>query len=383
MFMSANKHTIYLTKKHKLIYNNENPSNVLMFSENGRVLTSKWLKKTLEEKDGAFIIMDHNNAILKETEKCLKERSYYIEKIGFINNRNDIRINPFDLVQDTSEIHYMFLSFLYAMWDNTDNDIPAMSNLIDAFASCVFFMFANQTEKRNMETLKKMIYSVRATCKTPDGVVCLSDAIFAGIKDQESMPCKYYAQFKKAAGDRQEEIGEKVARVFDMLTESDIQMMMTTDDSLADSFNFKTAIFINSNNSGEEYSAKIMFILLNYFIQKIDSHEQVLYVIDNLTPNKTIINLPYWMKTANQYNSQYIVCCDDLSGFKESPRTEKFFKKVRDTAYSSVLIHKNDMDFDDINNWNDSDHINPLESYDFAAMVIIPSENINELDRLF
>ena len=373
--MLANKHTIYLTKNHKLDYAENKPSNVFMFSENGKALTAKWLKKTIETKDGLFVIMDHNNAILNETEQTLSKRNYYIESINFADMSESVKINPFDLVSNTSEIHFMFLSLLCAMWDNNDPDIPAMSNLIDAFASCIFFMFENQKEKLTLATLKKMVYSVRANCQTPDGPAKLSDAIFAGIKDQDSMPCKYYAQFKKATAEREDEVAEKVAKVFDMLTESDMQMMSETDDSLADSLNFKTAIFINTNNETEEHSAKIMFAMLNCFIQKNTPNKNVLYVVDQLTANYAIINLPHWMKESSEYNVQYIVCCDDLAGFRESIRKEKHFKTIQGAVAASVLVHQLDVDFNTIK--YDESKLN-----DITATVIISDKDVNEQDKL-
>lgn len=382
--MLANKHTIYLTKNHKLQDLDTVSKNVFMFNENGQRVQSKWVRKNVELNNGCFIVLDHNNSILSETERNLTQRNYYIEKINFSNMKDGLSINPFDLVKDTSEIHYLFLNFLYAMWDNADPDITAMSNLIDAFASCVFFMFNAHKDKLNMTTLRKMIYSVRATCQTDDGSVALSDAIFAGIKDQESMPCKYYAQFKKATADRWQEVAEKVAQVFDMFTDNDMEMMSVTDDSLATAFNFKTAIFANVNNEQEEHSAKLMIILLNYFIQRCGEHAPVLFVIDDLNAKYAFISLPHWMKESEDYKISFLIINDDLAEFKATPRTEKYFLNLKKAAKAFVLVHHNDAEIKFSNSLpSNGDDLNELLENECIATVLIPDQEVSDQDELF
>jgi molybdopterin converting factor small subunit len=382
--MSANKRTIYLTKNHQLHGTEDASTNVFLFNENGPAVQAKWVRKNIELNDGCFVILDHKQAILKEAERNLLKRNYYIEKIDFSNMVDKLSINPFDLVKDTSEIHFMFLNFLHAMWDNSDPDIAAMSNLIDAFASCIFFMFSTQKEKLNMVTLRKMVYSVRATCQTDDGVVPLSDAIFAGIKDQESMPCKYYAQFKKAAGERQEEVAEKVAQVFDMFNDNDMAMMSETDEYLKDVFNFKTAIFVNVNNENEEHSGKLMMILLNYFIQRVAEHSHVLFVLDDIDAKRSFASLPYWMKESAEYDMTFLVINDDLAEFQSTPRTEKYFRNLQKVVAASVLIHHNDAALkfaDDLP--MDGDEMNEFTDQDCIATVLVPAEELSNQDELF
>ena len=379
--MLASKHTIYLTKNHTL--NNAGCVNVFMFNENGARIRSQWVKKNIEQNDGCFIVLDHKKSILNEVERNLNKRNYYIESINFSNMEDSISVNPFDLVKDTSEIHFMFLNFLYAMWDNSDQDITAMSNLIDAFASCVFFMFEKQRDKMTMETLRKMVYSVRATCQTENGMVSLSDAIFAGIKDQDSMPCKYYAQFKKAAGDRSMEVAEKVAQVFDMLTESDLKMMAQTDESLKHSFNFKTAVFVNVSGEEEEHSAKLLIILLNYFIQRVEEHAPVMVVIDDLVASNTFISLPHWMKEAPEHNMSFIVINDDLSEFTANPRAEKYFRNIQKVVEASVLVHHNDIEIKYAETLpSNADEMNELTNNECLATVVVPSKEISDQDEL-
>ena len=382
--MVASKHTMYLTKNYTLRGEGRELKNIFMFNENGPTVQSKWVQKNLELNDGCFVILDHKNAIHSTVEKNLLKRNYYIEKVDFSNAENEIKINPFDLVSDTSEIHFMFLNFLYAMWDNSDPDLPAMSNLVDAFASCIFFMFENQREKLNMVTLKKMIASVRATCQTEDGVMPMSDAIFAGIKDQNSMPCKYYAQFKKATGERREEVAEKVAQVFDSFADTDMQMMSETDESLADSFNFKTAVFVNVDQEEHEHSARLMLTLLNYFIQHIETHSGVLFILDELNAQYGLVSLPYWMKEAHEHNMSFIVIGNDLAGFKENQRAERFFKNFQKAVAASVLVHHNEAarKFEEELPTTDDD-IGLLMDSDYVATVLIPDEEVSEQDELF
>ena len=382
--MLASKHTIYLTKNHTLTESENASSNVFMFNENGPALQAQWVRKNIELNDGCFVILDHKKAIAREAERGLLKRNYYIEEVNLSDMKNGISVNPFDLVRDTSEIHFMFINFLYAMWDNADQDITAMSNLMDAFASCIFFMFSEQKDKMNMETMRKMVYSVRATCQTENGIVPLSDAIFANIKDQDSMPCKYYAQFKRAAGERFHEVAEKVAKVFDMFTDSDMEMMSVTDESLVDSFNFKTAVFVNVEREEEEHSAKLLIVLLNYFIQRVANHAKVMFVLDGLDAKNTLVSLPHWMKESAEHDMSFVVINDDLTEFKAQPRSEKFFRNLQKTVVASVLVHHNDVAVKFANRLPTNDEeMSELMEQEYIANVLIPAEGISEQDELF
>lgn len=382
--MVASKPKIYLTKNYKLDGAEDASTNVFMFNENGPLLPAKWVRKNIELNEGCFVVLDHHKTILREAERNLQKRNYYIETVDFSDMANGTCINPFDLVKDTSEIHFMFLNFLYAMWDNADPDLQAMSNLIDAFASCVFSMFSNQKEKLNMETLRRMVYSVRANCQTEDGLMPMSDAVFAGIKDQESMPCKYYAQFKRASGERWNEVAEKVAKVFDMFTEADMQMMRETDESLADSFSFKTAVFVNVEREEEEHSAKLMMILLNYFVQRVTEHSHVLFVFDQLNAQYGMVSLPHWMKESNDYNMSFLVICEDLASFKATPRAERFFRNLQKTVSASVLVHHNDTAIKFANELPTTcDEMNEWAEQEFVATVLIPGREVSDQDIVF
>ena len=339
--MLASKHTIYLSKNHNLDGSNGS-TNVFLFNENGKKVQAKWVRKSVEQNNGNFVVLDHNNTILDEVKNGLLKRHYYIEVVDFDDIENGIKINPFDLVTNTSEIHFMFLNFLYILWDNTDPDIAVMSNLMDAFASCVYQMFSNKKEKLNMATLKKMVYSVRATCQTEDGLSKMSDEIFRKIKDENSMPVKYYNQFLRAAGNRKEEIEEKLACAFDMLTASDIAMMSETDDSLEASLNFKTAVFVNVKNEKQEASAKIMITLLNAFVQQATESKQTLFILDSLSAQRCLIGLPLWLKDSVVHNMSFVVMCNDLASFKKTEEAERFFQNLRKVTDASVLMHHND-----------------------------------------
>lgn len=382
--MDASKHTIYLTKNHNLEVKDGISTNAFMFNENGPLIRAKWVNKSIELNNGCFVILDHNNTILKEVEKGLTRRNYYIDNVSFPTMPSGIHINPFDLVKDTSDIHYLFLNILYAIWDNSDPDITAMSNLIDAFASCVFFMFANQKEKMTMETLKKMVHSVRANCQTDNGVVSLNDAIFENIRDQSSMPCKYYSQFLKATKDRKEEVCEKVATVFDMLTDIDMELMASTDESLADSLRFKTAIFINAEDEEYEHTAKLLTILLNYFIEKTEKHSHVLFVLDDIDTKHAFIGLPHWMQESNQHNMSFIIINDNIAEFKATPRAEKYFRNIQKNSTASVLVHFNDeyanMQTDPLVT---EEMLSDYLEANYLSTVIIPSKEISEQDELF
>lgn len=380
--MVANKHTIYLTKNHKLT--DGALKNVFMFNENGPAVRAKWVKKNLEINDGVFVVLDHNNSIFHEVERVLTKNRYYIEHVDFSNKETMVHINPYDFVSNTSEIHFMFLSFLYAMWDNYDEDLQAMSNLIDAFASTIFFMFKDVPSKKNMITLRKLVGSVRTNYKDENGnIAMMSDGIFDSMQDQESMPCKYYRQFIKAAGERKKEIAEKVAIFFDMFTDMDMEMMKETEESVLQSLSFRTAFFANVNNEQEEHSAKILITLLNYMIQRAELHAQTLFVIDDLDPKNNIICLPYWMKEGSEYNITYLVINDKIAEFKETARTEKYFRSLQKSVAASILVCLNDNAVKYSNELPSTmDEMDNFTAQDCVATVLIHLDDTNDQDEL-
>lgn len=368
----ASKHAIYLTTNHQLESEQPINKNVFLFNENGKALQAKWLKKSIELNDGCFVILDHGDAISAEIEPELIKKRYYLEHIDLSNMKNGVSINPFDVIRDASESHFLFLHMLYSLWDNSDPDILAMSNLLDAFASFLPVMFADQTEKINMVTLNNLIHSVRATYRDDNGnTMPMSDALFENIRDQESMPYKYYAQFKRATVDRSEEVAEKLALAFDALNENDLEMMSVTDESLKDAFHFKTAFIIHVNSENENHSANIMFMLLNYFAQRLVK-AKTMFVIDDLNPKYNMINLPYWLKESEENELCYIIMNNDLSEYKSTEKLEKYFKRICDGVGASILVHQGNMN-DDLNGENGD-----LVAKAYTATTIIPTMGINE-----
>ena len=340
--MSQNSLNIYLTKNNNFIPTDTNP-NVFVYNENGLSNNAKWIKKNIEQNDCNYVIYDHNSCIYSIAKKYLLEQDYYIENITF-QGKVSVSINPFDCIRDISDIHFMFLSFLHILWDENDEDISAMSNLLDAFANCVYSMFVEQPEKLTMATLKKMVYSVRAVCTAESNSVAMVDAIFANIKDKESMACKYYNQFLLASGDRKDEVAEKLACAFDNMTELEVEMMSKTDSSIITSFKpkFKTAFFLNASNAQEEQSSKLLLTMLNYCMQKTQEDNRVLFIIDNLQADNKLISLPQWLQNATSYGANYIIFSDDLAKFKESDVKTQYFRNIQQSIGASLLIHRND-----------------------------------------
>ena len=204
------------------------------------------------------------------------------------------------------------------------------------------------------------------------------------MKDQESMPCKYYAQFSRTAGDRKVEIAEKLAQVFDKFTDFDLETMNETDLTLMDSLNFKTAVFVNVENTEQESSARIMSILLNNLIRNSNRSKQTLFVIDNINADYCLISLPLWVKESLAYNMSYVIMCNDLASFKNQPDSERFFKNLRKTIDASVLMHHNDDLLKFENELPSSmDELTTYLSQNCMGQVIIPHLEISVQDQIF
>ena len=358
-------HHIQLSKNYKLDREDGQPTNVLIFNETNREATIEWIKRAIEQNDGSFVVLDHNNEIYNATSDKLSKRNYYIENIEAGQSNAEISINPFDLATDLEKSHAIFSEIIHTMWDNDDKDIYIMSNLVDAFVSCMKLMFDTQPEKLTMTALKKMIGSLEATCVVNGESVPLSDAIFGNIKDQQSMPCKYYAMFKKAAGDREKEIANKVLSVFDQFTMFDINAMGSTDD-VAEQLNFKTAFFINANNEREDKSCRLVFFMLSQLIKKLQNPGNVLFVVDDLKSSNRMMSLPSIIENAND-NTSFIITVNNIASFMETKEFENYFRSLNERLYASILIHKTNSDDVD----------------DCIATIVIPTEEVSDQDTVF
>ena len=335
-------HKFYLTKN--IQPEVDGMKNVLFFNDNNIHSRAKWIAKNIDAHNGSLIVLDHNCHILNNVQRNLQKKNYYIETVDMRRPHETIHINPFDIVTNIAEIHFLFLNFLYAMWDNTDDDIPAMTNLIDALASLVFYMFKDTPQKRNMYAMKKMVSSLTSICNAEDGSKQrMTDAIFANFKDQDAMPCKYYTQYKRFANDREDVVANKVVELFSMFTENELEMMSKTDAFLKDSFEFKTAVFLNVNKETEEKTSRLILILLNAYIQTFESNElPILFVFDNLNAQHVYVSLPQWMLDANQQNIGYLVVCDNMTQFTQTDNLKKYFENIKNSVCASVLAHHNE-----------------------------------------
>ena len=381
------EHVIYLTKEHELKNNKKgNKSlNTFVFNENGSTISSVWVKKNIENNDGSFIIMDHNNSIKNISTQILTERNYFIESVNFETEETSLRINPFDLISDPQELHSLFMNLLYIKWDKNDEDLEAMLNLIDAFTSAVYFIFMDIPEKKNMRVLVKMAQSIRAKIKRKDGSSYpLYQGIFKMTGDPNWVPFKYFNKFSELAMDREEEIAKKVLKFFNSFNGTELEIMSSSDESLLSSFNFKTSVFINANDEYEDPKAKTILFLLMTLLQKSNDDPSLIVVCDEFDKWLDIIDANMWIKDAKTKNIDFLLLSSDLSAFKKNQQNEEFFKTMQESLTASLLIHKNPIfvKYNDVQPSNEQE----LEEYrnaECVATVLIPSQKIQEEDEVF
>lgn len=339
--MATTKNHISLTKHKYIESTKEQSANVFVYNAHTSDFNSDWIKRLIAKNDSVFVIQDTDNIKYESLKTLLEKKNYFVTRINCSEPQESIRVNPFDLAHDTSEIHNIFNNFLYAFWDNNDPDIQAMSHMVDAFASTVYYVFINDKAKRNVSTLLKMINSMNARCVKDGKSVPIYEALFLDNPDPNWIPKKYYAQFLQAAGDQKDVVANKVKDFFNMIPESAIQMMNTTDESLSASLYFKTAIFINADSETDKAVANIVATLLMHTIESADKHTPVVFAMHDINADRLIPSLPKWIKTSVKNDVDFIVFCNNLNSFNKNEQTTQFLNEIKKNMDALLFVHNN------------------------------------------
>lgn len=379
--MPITKHYICLSKNHYIESTKDMSANTFVFNTHTKDFNADWLKRNMVKNDGVFIIQDTNNRLGLQISTVLDKKNYFIINQDWKNSSEGIRINPFDVVHDTSEIHFLFTNFLFALWDNDDPDIFIMANLIDAFASAVFYLFDKNKSKRTMSTLVKMAESVNAVCTKDGTIVPMYEALFQDNPNPNWIPQKYYSQFVAASGTRKDEIAHKVLQFFRLFTPEMIQMMNKTDESISASLFFKTAFLLNANNDEEKAFSKIMLSMLIMLSESTEGHAPIAVVIDDLDAKHLLLGLPKWMVNSTKTDMDYLLFCDNLAQFKQSEPREQYFKGLQKSMNATLMVHRNkkaEKAFKKLSEEEQAEYHNT----EYVATLVIPGQN-NEEDEVF
>lgn len=380
------KHVIYLTRDHVLEQRPKGSKslNTFVFNENGANITSSWTKKNIDNNQCSFIVLDQNNAIQNSCGQGLTQRNYFIESIDFGNIETALKINPFNLVKEPNELHFIMSNILHIRWDNNDPDINIMIHLIDAFASAVYLIFRENNAKQNMEVLVKMAQSIKCFVRVDEDKVPIYQALFENSKDPNWLPTRYYNKFIEETSERKEEVAQKVLEFFDDFSKAELNIMSITDASIVPTFNFKTAYFINFNNSSELIKAKTILFLLMTLIKQSSEDPNLLIIFSNLNSLMDIIDLPSWIKLASTKDIDFLLISNDLAEFKKSKKMESVFRTLQNNTIASVLIHKNPILAKYQNTMpTTEEEIEEYRSAECIATVIVPSDKIQEEDEVF
>ena len=110
--MPTVKHYFCLSKNHSIESVKDTSANTFIFNTHTKDFNVDWLKRNIVKNDGVFIIQDTNNKLSSQILTVLDKKNYFVINQNWNNSREGIRINPFDIVHDTSEIHFLFTNFL-------------------------------------------------------------------------------------------------------------------------------------------------------------------------------------------------------------------------------------------------------------------------------
>lgn len=335
------KRDVVLSKNYQITGTKETSTNVFIYNAHGARFNIDWLVRNLVINDGIFVIQDENNTISDATNRVLDKKNYFTTNINCASPAEGIKINPFDFVRDTAEIHLMFTNFLFALWDNEDLDIKAMSYLIDAFASAVFYMFADRKEKRTVRTMVNMMKAINSYCTINDKTVPMYEALFTDNPNPDWVPRKYYMQFVEACADDKDVIAQKVYQLFKKLPDSFLDMTDTTDTTLSASLHFKTAFIINSSNELENGLSKIILSLLISLIESTDMHLPTMVVLSRLDSEYLLMGLPRWMQNSAKNNIDYIIFANELQAFVPSYLKKQYLTNVKKFVNATMMVQRN------------------------------------------
>ena len=335
------KRDIILSKNHQITGTKETSTNVFVYNSHGPRFNVDWVVRNIVVNDGIFILHDENRTLSDAVQKVLDKKNYFTLDVDYTQPATTLKINPFDFVTDTADIHFLFTNVLFALWDNEDLDIKAMSYLIDAFASAVFYMFERNKEKRTLRTMVNMMKAINAYCTINDKTVPMYDALFTDNPNPDWMPRKYYMQFLEAAADEKDEVAQKVYQVFKRIPEGILAMTDSTDSTLSASLHFKTAFIINSNNAQERDYSKVILSFLLPLIESTEMHLPAMVVLSQLDSNNLLAGLPRWLQHSNKNNIDYIIFANELQSFVPSYLKKQYLNNVKKFINATMMVQRN------------------------------------------
>ena len=343
--MAVNK--LFLSKN-KRIHRDDAALNAFIYNESPEKGDStRWFAKNIRiacdqtEDPVCFLVMDQGGEILKEVSPVLTNRRYYAESISPANGVPVL--NPFHgSTEDVRDFIQMILS-LFSCDDESDK--MAMDYLLNAYAACMTDMFAGRPDMVCFDSLEKLAGTADAVKKDGTTKELMMDVLFDSINDQESMPCKYYQMFTKAAGEQKETLGKKALKFLQSLPDSVKKMMAGGEDAeeLRISFGYKTAVFINYKPC-EKKEACILLYLLNKMLSMDTDRNHVMVILDSLEKEMPIEQLPRWLEDADKYAMTYLIGCKDLAQYDDGGAGEKYFRNIQKNLAASVLIHSDAKD---------------------------------------
>lgn len=376
------KRDIILSKNHQLAGTKENSTNVFIYNSHGPRFNIDWLVRNIVVNDGIFVVQDENSVLSDAVNRVLDKKNYFTINIDCANPAESLKINPFDFVRDTADIHLMFTNFLFALWDNEDLDIKAMSYLIDAFASAVFYMFTDKKEKRNLRTMVNMMKAIKAFCTINDKTVPMYEALFTDNPNPDWMPRKYYLQFVEAAADEKEVVADKVYQLFKNIPESFLAMTDTTDTTLSASLYFKTAFVINNNTAEERGYSKIILSLLITLIESAKMHLPTLVVLSQLDNDNLLMGLPRWMQNSAKNNIDYIIFANELQSFVPSYLKRQYLTNLKKFVDATMMVQRN-KEVEKAKATLSDEELQSYHSIEYVATVNIPKQGISADDEIF
>lgn len=376
------KRDIILTKNHQITGTKDSSTNVFIYNSHGPRFNVDWLIRNMAFNDGLFVIQDENKILFDAVNSSLEKKNYFTINVDCAAPAESLKINPFDFVQDTADIHLMFTNILFALWDNEDLDIKAMSYLIDAFASSVFYMFADNKQKRTLRTMVNMMKAINAYCTINGKTVPMYEALFTDNPNPDWMPRKYYMQFVEAAADEKDVVAQKVYQIFKSIPESFLAMTDVTDSTLAASLYFKTAFVIHNNTIEERGYSKIILSLIVSLIENTEMHLPTMVVVSQLDSDKLLMGLPRWMQNSGKNNIDYIIFANELQAFVPSYLKKQYLTNAKKFVDATMMIHRN-KEVEKAEATLDEEDLQIFHSSEYVATVKVPALGISTDDEVF
>ena len=180
--------------------------NVLIDGTTGSGKTYGFVKPNIMQFNTSYIVTDPSGELLRETGQALLNHGYTVKVLNLAEMMHSGRYNPFRYIRNDEGV----LTLVKCMMSNTDDSksskgdqffTKAEEGLFLALFYYIYYEYADQPEKQNMDTVMQMLAMAKASEKNED-IKSQLDLKFDALerKSPNHVAVKNYKTFKQGTG---------------------------------------------------------------------------------------------------------------------------------------------------------------------------------------